>query len=449
MDSLDSIEAFYPRRLLTLEVLRIKDENDEIFKEVISKLKSPLGLALILIDAIFTDNGEHLKDYSDTLDETKKVAFGLGSAERSFLGSSDKLAMYSFYQFAFQQFVQSSFRARQGKTLEEILKEILTIEEVRITPQIASSKQEKIEILKDVLNSGEKAKATLDKHDIDILAEVENKIIIFQMRSRDDTGGATAKPSLAELLKDLKNEDLSKEILYLIYTWVKPEDSVPPQKVTLINKLLSMIGLENETELKETLKQGKVAEIKKNLKVCIVYGAEELIQTLWNEFEIEIDDRYEKLMEKYKRYLELLSNWDELWLSYAIATLELENLIKHKRTNMNVLHDKLIEINLTELIKSKYCINNYEKCSVKISTRISPLIRGDKDLIPFDAVGDKMNYLRDLILLRIVYEHLEEIIKKIGIDYSTRRSIKKLQKGSEESDTEQMDIDQFFGEKGD
>ncbi|GEM_PF-2468272 len=438
---MNSANVFYPRKLLTLEILR--NPEDLELSEIISNLESPLKLALILINAIFYNNGEHLKDRADALDETKKVAFGLGSAERLFIVFSDKLAMYSYYQFAFQQFVQSSFRARQGKALEEILKKILTIEEMGITPEIGSTKDEKIKILTDTVGSEKKAKEIIDKHDIDVLATVNDKVIILQMRSRDDTGGATAKPSLAELLKKLKDEELSKEILYIIYIWVKPR-AEPQQKITLINKLLSMINLENETEIKEKLKGGKVVQINEKLKTCIIYGAEELIKTLWSEFGVEIDnENYRKALERYKIYLELLSTWDDLWLAYAIATLELENLVKYGRTNVSILSDKLRSMNLEEYLKSRKCLNEYEKCSAKISKDVSPLIRGDEDIIPFDSLGDKINYIRDVILLRIVYEHLEEISKKL----------KKLQqKGKEKNEAKsslkQVDITQFLEERG-
>ena len=426
--------AFYPRKLLILEILR--NGKNEIH-EIISNLESPLKLALILIDAIFTENGKHLKDWAETLDETKKVAFGLGSAERLFIEFSDKLAMYSFYQFAFQQFVQSSFRARQGKALEEILKKILTIEDVGISPEIPSSKNEKIELFEELIGSKDKAKDIINKHDIDLLAKINNKIIILQMRSRDDTGGATAKPSLAELLRKLKDENLSKEIFYIIYIWVKP-DTEPQQKITLINKLLSMINLEDRTDVKKILKQGKVAQIDKNLKICVVYGAEELIRTLWNELGIEIDDeKYEKIFDKYKRYLDLLSTWDDLWLSYAVATLELENLVKYGRTNVDIISEKLSSMNL----RVSECLENYEECSAKISKEIAPLIKDNEDLIPFNSIGDKINYIRDILLLKIIYEHIEDAVDKIGIDSETRKRIKKLQI---QKDRFRTDITEFF-----
>lgn len=419
---------FYPRKLLTLEVLRNDMDTQEELSGVISNLKSPLGLALILIDGIFTDDGVTLKEYSDTLDETKKIAFGLGSAERLAFNSGDRLAMYSLYQFAFQQFVQSSFRARQGKALEEIMKKILTIEEMRITPTVASSKTKKLEILKKALNnSTSKANSLLGKHDIDILAESGGKIVIFQMRSRDDTGGATAKPSLAELLRDLYKEELSNEVLYVIYTWVKPKDKEPPQKVTLINKLLSMIDLEDDN-IKRKLMGGEVVQIKDNLKLCVVYGAGELIKTLWTDFGISIDEKYETLMKRYKNYLDLLSGWDDLWMSYAVATIELENLVKYGKTNVSVINKKLSELDYLRKINSDECLINYERCSENIAKDLAPSIHGNEDLIPFNAVGDKIAYLRDLLLLKMVYEHMEDIITKIKIDDSTQKQIKKIRR---------------------
>jgi hypothetical protein len=406
---LSELKTFYPRKLLTLEALRLKDTDNEVF-EAISNLESPLKLALKLVDSIFTNDGEQLKKYSENLDETKKIAFGLENAETLFFKFSDKLAAFSLYQFAFQQYVQSSFRARQGKALEKILKKILTVKEMRIEPQIASSKDDKIKTLKEVINSKERyIKSIIERHDIDILAKTEDKVIIFQMRSRDDTGGATAKSSLAELLKELYTKELSKEILYVVYIWVKPKTEKPQQKVTLINKLLSMIDLDNAEEIKKVLKEGKIATIKDNLKICVVYGAEDLIKTLWSEMGIKIDEKYKELMDKYSKYLELLSTWDDLWLSYAIATLELENLIKYGKTNVSVITKLLSEFGFEEKLKSEECIMKYEQYSAEISKEISPCIREDDDLIPFNAVGDKMNYIRDLILLKIVHEHLEEI----------------------------------------
>jgi len=428
------IATLPPRKMLTLEVLRSNSETQEDLFEVVSNLKSPLGLALILIDSIFTDDGEGLKEYSNTLDETKKIAFGLGSAEKLAINYSDHLAMYGLYQFAFQQFVQSSFRARQGKALEEIMKRILGIEEMRITPTVASSKKKKIEILKRALNNSvSKTNSLLEKHDIDILAESGSKTIIFQMRSRDDTGGATAKPSLAELLRDLYREELSNEVLYVIYTWVKPKDKEPPQKVTLINKLLSMIDLEDE-EIKRKLMNGTVVQLKDNLKLCVVYGAEELIRTLWADFGISIDGKYEALIEKYKNYLEILSSWDDLWMSYAVATIELENLIRYGKTNVNVINKKLLKLGHMETISSEECVINYEKCSENIAKDIATAIRGREDLTPFNSVGEKITYIRDLLLLKIVYEHMEDIIPKVKIDNSTRKRIKKISKSEGRSE---------------
>ena len=442
-------ESFYPRTILTLEA--IKEEQEDTIPDIVSNLQSPLRLALILIDGIFTDGGQHLKDYSDAIDETKKVAFGLGSAEKlGFEPTLDKLARYSIYQFAFQQYVHRSFEARQGKALEKILAKILSTGQLGITPVIATKKDKKKKILKEILGSEDEAKELLDKHDIDILAEVGNKVIVFQMRSRDDTGGATAKSSLAELLRELYEHDLEKEVLYVIYIWVKPEGGAQPQqKVTLINKILPMVNIRGEKaeKIKAKLKNGEVAKLKDKLKVCVVYGAGELISTLWAELGIRVEEgeemtNYEKTLKEYSEYLELLSSWDDLWLSYAVATLELENLVKHGKTNAVILEEKLSP-ELKEKLKSSACLENYRNCSAEIAMQLSPLIRGEDDIIPFGAIGDKVNYLRDLILLRMVYEHLERILDVVGADDKTRKRLQKLQKDKNEENSGQVTIDDF------
>jgi len=111
---------FYSRTILILEEL--KDER--FLKPFILTLKSPLGLAKRVICEAFTKSSEQLKEYREHLDPIKRMVLGLSSAESN-ADKGDYLANYTLYQFAFQQFFQSSLRARQGNVLDEALSRIL------------------------------------------------------------------------------------------------------------------------------------------------------------------------------------------------------------------------------------------------------------------------------------------------------------------------------------
>lgn len=496
-------EGFYPRKILSLEIL--KNPDDEGLKEIVENLNSPLGLSLILTASMFTKGGEPLLRYKDErLDETKKIAFGLGGAEES-ANIGDKLAKYSLYQFAFQQFIQSSSRARQGKALERILEKVIEDKRMKISPVIASSKEAKVNILmefldipkektlqlnsliENALNSDSKEvdahleklrdvlpiedgtpfnnlkkailkklsslkgikdnqsiiqetvrdikayliKDVVSKHDIDVLAKASNKAIIIQIRSKPETGGTTAKGSLAELLKDLYEYDVpeGREILYIIYVWVRPESGEPTQKISTINKLIGQITPPNVEEIKEGLSAEKVVELKRGLKVSLLYGAERLIDTLWTELGISIEEETRKeLLEKYAEYIELVSGWDDLWIAYGISTLEVENFVENGKTNMMIIEEKLSQLELTSKLKAKECFENYDECSREIATMLSPHLRDGDDLIPFSTLGDKLNYLRDMILLRVVYEHIAEVMKKLPITDTTRKQLEEILK---------------------
>ena len=94
--------AFQDRIILLLE-------EDPRFSEIKNILKSPLGLVKDLVETCFSSEANrNLLKYEKELDEIKKRVAGITRA-RSL--SSYKIANYSSYLFAFQQFFHSSYRA--------------------------------------------------------------------------------------------------------------------------------------------------------------------------------------------------------------------------------------------------------------------------------------------------------------------------------------------------
>jgi len=362
--------GFHKRTILSLEGIR----NVE-FRDVIQSLESPLGLARKLVDRIFSGNGEGLREYRSNLDATKRMALGLLSAELSYQ-RGDKLAEYGIYQFAFQQFVQSSFRARQGIVLQRVLERVLK-------PYLRV-------IDRKALRSTGIPGDVVEKHDLDLLLRSPaGDLVVIQIRSRDDTGGATAKASLAEAPKDFRKYGLGRRLLYLIYVWEPLDES---QRGTLARKVGGVLDLSGEDV--DALEKGEILDIGGNIRVGVAYGSRELFSTLSRELGVEID------ADRHAGIVEATSRWDDLWMSYAVATIELENLVTVGKTNAKLLNELVgrgvLKIGLDDA-------RSYEGASVRLAKEMA--VYWKDDLIPFTSLSDKMNYLRDLILLRMVYDY--------------------------------------------
>lgn len=364
---------FYSRTILILEEL--KDER--FLKPFISTLKSPLDLAKRIIFEAFTKSSEQLKEYREHLDPIKRMVLGLSSAELN-ADKGDYLANYTLYQFAFQQFFQSSLRARQGNVLDEALSRILGGSKINVV-----TKRHHKETLHNL------GIETTAKHDIDVFGFSRDKPLIIQIRSRDDTGGTTAKGSLVELVEDIRSTGKfpQKPLVYLIYIWEPLERQ---QRQSLINKVGNALNLSDKQ--KGTLESGGVLSINHNIHLGIMYGAPELFQTISSLFGIKVD------VTKYSKVIDTLSHWDDLWLSYATITLELENLIIKGVTNFGIL-DGLLKEEAIKLGEKE--LLNYKLSSSAIAQKLALVWK--ENTIPFTSPSSQLNYIRDLVLLKMAF----------------------------------------------
>ena len=371
--------GFYSRKLLILEAII---QSTKLKEHVFSILGSPLDLAKKIIEQCFSQENEGIKSYRENLDSIKRMALGLSSAERS-AEDGDKLASYSVYQYSFQQFFQSSIRARQGHVLDRALTRILEENGIK-----SYTKLEHEEVLKEI------GVQTSARHDIDVLGSLDQNYLLIQIRSRDDTGGTTAKGSLVELIRDVgkTRKYPNRRLLYVIYIW---EPLNRQQRESLISRIRDSLQL-NEDDVK-ILREGNTLSYGTNLDLKLVYGPAELFESLQQFFSKGVD------VEGYSRLMEMLSEWDDLWLSYALATLELENKISSGVSNFEVLEEVMkeqgIEIQDTD-------ITDYRKRSCEIAEQLLRSWR--KDTICFSAPADQLNYIRDLVLLKIVHKAISE-----------------------------------------
>lgn len=219
------MRSVYPDRRFLL--LMDSDEETELIKDI---LKSPLDQASKLITSLFE---ERLGEVKNELDVIKQFAAGIGRAEE--LAEGYTLAAYYPFLFAFHQNFHSSFRARQGKVLERMVQRIL--QKYGRCEHVPDSNKERLTLLGEVFGSVE-----LPKLDIDVLAvDVTNeKTLVIQLRSRDDTGGTTAKGSLVDFLRELLRLKTvpQGDVLYLVCVW-DPRDA--QQKRSTVNKMFSAL----------------------------------------------------------------------------------------------------------------------------------------------------------------------------------------------------------------
>lgn len=357
-------------------------DGDPDMDKMAEMLRSPLGLAQLLACLSFTTHPKHgLFLARDNLDPIKKVAASLARAE---VNSKDyRVADYAAYVFAFQQFFHSSYRARQGLVLERILGGALQDSGA----VVYKSKKEALDAIKEELG------ITLDRrHDVDVMAKnSRGGYLIVQLRSTDNTGGTTAKGSLVDLLADIlrSRSGVSHDLLYLVVVWEKLDSA---QKRSLVTRLLEPLGgTFTKPETKEKLIAGSAVQVGRRVRLQLVYGKENIAETL-SEFTPRSGMR-----EALPKNLTLLESWDDLWLAYALASLELERLVMGEQSNFQLLEEKLSSLGVKI---TSHDWEDYSRRSEQLAEMVYKI--WTEESIPMKSPADMLTYIRDLILLKMI-----------------------------------------------
>jgi len=360
-------------------------KNDSTSLKAQEVLKSPLELAESLIVDFIEKKLDTLKQ---NLDSIKQFAAGIKAAEEK--SSGYILAKFYPYYFAFHQFVHSSFRARQGKVLEELFKTLLR-EHPEYEIEILDKQQQKKEL-------GINSKSSLP--DFDLFLKINSKfLVIIQIRSRDDTGGTTAKTSLVEglaFLKDYTNTDLP--IYYTVFVW---EGLNSAQKQTTINKFFNFLKgkiLSKDTDIevftdKILSREGVTLETENNeMYLHLIYGKNEFVSFLKKL--LNLDD---SITSEFEKLIEVVSNWDDLWISYSIIGKEYE---RFKEKGESFIFD------IIEFIKKKkydFHFKSYEEIEAAADRIASDFIKECTKKVPFDTPKDNYLYFRDIVFLLVIY----------------------------------------------
>ena len=370
----------YPKR----RFLHLMDYSEEtrLVKDI---LKSPLGLASDIITSLFEEKLEELKD---GLDEIKLFAAGIQRAET--LSISYSLASYYPFMFAFHQYFHSSFRARQGKVLEQMLQRIL--QQYGRCDSVPDKNTGRLSLLGEIFKTDE-----IPNLDVDVMASdiTNKKTVVIQLRSRDDTGGTTAKGSLVDLLRGLLrlNKTPQNNILYLVCIWV-PRDS--QQKISTVKKMFSSLEADiavSEKDFHEIVKNE--VRLQENISLRMVYGTDEIARSLFEW----IGNENEEVLNAISTIVDLVSDWDDLWITYAIASLELEISALSGKSNIRILNEKYDKTG----INLNYA--SYQALTDSIDSILQKMIPlWTEDSIPLNTLSDKAQYIRDLLFLKAYHE---------------------------------------------
>lgn len=386
---------FYPkRRLLLLEDPTLQGYPAFVLRNLLEQSRE-------VICRLFSDRIEELGK-ADTIKEFSACLKRADELENHY-----QVAAYYKTMFLFQQWFHSSYRARQGKVLESLMRYFLskyvgfrcfaaTEKEIKISREgLSEPSNVALVTVQEMIRKiyGKQAKdSKKNRLDIDIFSVMDHPspwqcALALQIRSRDDTGGTTAKGSLVDFLKKLCDlGSPAMPTLYLICIWDAGDEN---QKETTISKIIDAmkpyVQESRQNDMRRCLREGKRFRITKRLYLQMRYGLSDIQVAIerWvrNSAPVRIQDLADEL-----------ANWDDFWLAYAVASIEIYNAKLIGRTNLHKLGSLL-----TSLEYDRLNTDNIDDVLKKI------IAAWDEECPPFTKPRDIALYIRDLLYLYAVY----------------------------------------------
>jgi DNA modification methylase len=109
----------------------------------------------------------------------------------------------------------------------------------------------------------------------------------------------------------------------------------------------------------------------------------------------------------FRKLIDLASMWDDLWVAYAVASLELETQTLKGQSNVALLDEKLSAHSLHFDYSSLEALH---ASVTHLAQTLTPL--WTEDSLPVKAPADQWLYIRDLLYLRAIYETTRPVSKK-------------------------------------
>jgi hypothetical protein len=369
----------------------LQQEDDSEFLS--RALQSPLGWVKDTLRKVFSEGVSRYKESILVNDGRESASISdliAGLVRSRNLQGRYPLANYHHTMFTFQQAFHSSYRARKGKVLEEILRKFCQdlgydVPEKEKWQTIANSLKVKMQ---DLVSG---------KHgpDIDLVAESEKCLLVIQIRSRDDTGGTTAKASLAKALLPIVNPkikiDPETEVIYLVGVWEpRGEEQFPSLVEELVSRLRNTASLPSDTDsIKETIRRGKGLEVRNKVFLRIAYGVEEIESLILEQSNKKVGNKGFAKLSDIER---LLEKPDDLWLTYAVVSLELSQLLTKGKTNIDYLKNRI------ESEGNSVSTDNIDDLARRLHSTWAD------DVLPFERPADNYLYIRDMLYLYLIYQ---------------------------------------------
>ena len=367
-----------------------KPSSSDEFKS----LKSPINTAKKMMQYFFEDRWKDITEnpnHKHSIGNAQKIIYGMSKNE------GEEFRKWFNFQHKFWEFKESSTRATIGNALESILS--ISVGKDK-TLEVGKKKAFRNKLIKEILSTDYNF-----KEDIDLgIKKGKNDILLFQLRSKDDTGGTTAKASNVVVLRDImeKKESIIKgsKCLYLIGVWDGRQSS---QKMSMITKCYQYLkpylanSITKEYFIDNMEDPG--INILPEVKLKLVYDIDNISKEIgeWSEsIKRGID-----ISKTLNNNLESVQNFDDFFIIFTCLSFELQNYHLNKIDNFLHLEHCLQNEKFEDPINEK----NYLSEANRLSEKIFKKWNHSKNKTPFKSKSyESKQYIRDLILIKFAYQ---------------------------------------------
>lgn len=184
----------------------------------------------------------------------------------------------------------------------------------------------------------------------------------------------------------------SADILYLIGIWDKRGSQ---QRESTIKKIYSSLKENTKLSEKEFQKIGAGISLTSKINLQMTYGIDSILDAIfaWDSSQKSHN------AEAVKEIVTKIETWDDLWLAYAVASIELETQSLRGASNIRLLSEKFNALDIDLDYRS------YSLLQKSVETAIEKLIPAwIEPTLPVYSPAEQALYIRDLVFLRAIYK---------------------------------------------
>ncbi|MDI6784803.1 MAG: hypothetical protein QME64_12015, partial [bacterium] len=139
-------------------------------------------------------------------------------------------------------------------------------------------------------------------------------------------------------------------------------------------------------------------KLQNNIVIQLNYGTHEIAHTLF----LWTRSADKNILKSIETIIHRIENWDDLWLVYAITSIELELKYLHKVSNIKILNHLFDKVNISfDFTSYTHLVNSIDK----IANEVFKIWKSDS--IPLKSPSDSFLYIKDLLFLKACYEKIK------------------------------------------